>query len=119
MKIIVYYILLLVFVALLTGYILQPHSSPMSMKQMVSISLLLGVYVVGMSLAGEGKTADEREVQHRYIANRMALLAGTIVISAGVLVELFTHHLDPWLLAGLIAINLVKIVSLIYSNYKN
>ena len=90
------------------------------MSQMVTVSALLGVYVVGMSLAGEGKATDEREVAHRYVANRWALVAGTIVLSVGVLGQLFVlHHLDYWLLGGLMAINLTKILSLIYSTHNN
>ena len=122
MKIIIYYLLLLVFIALLAGFILQGHAAgapQMSMQTMLSVSLLLGLYVVGMSLVGEGKTVDERELAHRYVSNRGGLIAGTIVLSLGVLYQLFTHQLDPWLLAGLIGINLVKIVTLIYTNYKN
>lgn len=118
MKIIVYYLVLLVLIALITGFLLQGDSGSMSMEQMISVSLFLGMYVVAMSLIGEGRPADERDLQHRYTSNRLALIAGTIVLSAGVLVQLFNHSLDYWLLAGLIAINLVKIGSLIYSNYR-
>jgi len=119
MKIIIYYLLLLVFIALLAGFLLQPHPAGMSMSTMVSVSVLLGIYVVAMSLVGEGKTQDEREVAHRYLSNRAGLMAGSVILSVGILYQLFTHNLDYWLLAGLIAINLVKTISLIYSNYKN
>jgi hypothetical protein len=119
MKIVVYYLLLLIMIALITGFLLQDRQDSMSMEQMISVSVLLGIYTVAMSLVGEGKTADERALQHRYTSNRLGLLAGTVVLSVGVLVELFTHTLDYWLLAGLIMINLVKIISLIYLNYKN
>ena len=117
MKIIIYYLLLLVFIALFAGFLIQNRSSEMSMQEMLSASLLLSVYVVAMSLVGEGKAVDERDLHHRYFANRSALVAGTIVISVGVLYQLFTHQLDYWLLAGLIIINLVKTVSLIYANF--
>lgn len=119
MKMIVYYLVLLILLALITGFLLQGSPDSMSMEQMITVSVLLGFYVVAMSLVGEGRMADEREQQHRYISNRLALMAGTAVLSAGILVQLFTHSLDHWLLAGLIAINLVKIISLIYSNYKH
>jgi hypothetical protein len=117
MKIIVYYLILLVFIALLTGWLVQ--ADDMSMPTILSISVLLGIYVVCMSLVGEGKGVDEREEAHRYRANRVAHVAGTIVLSAGVLYQLFTHNLDYWLLAALVGINLSKIISLIYSNYKH
>jgi high-affinity Fe2+/Pb2+ permease len=119
MKNIIYYLVLLIFIALLTGFLVQPHPNGMSMAQMFSVSALLALYVVAMSFVGEGKAFDEREVSHRYSANRSGLVAGTVVLSIGVLYQLFTHKTDYWLLAGLIAINLVKIVSLIYSNHKN
>jgi putative flippase GtrA len=85
---------------------------------MLSVSALLVLYVVGMSLAGEGKTEDEREQMHRWYANRAALIAGTIILSVAILYQLFTHNLDYWLLVALIGINLTKIVSLIFLNYK-
>jgi uncharacterized membrane protein YfcA len=119
MKIILYYLVLLVFIALLGGFLLQADADNMSMQQIISVTLLMALYVVFMSLVGEGKSADERESQHRYLANRMALIAGSAILSVGILYQLYTHQLDYWLLAGLIGINLVKIVSLIYSNYKH
>jgi|SRR5579872_1763300 len=120
MKKIIYSLILLILIALLTGFLIQahPNSGAMSTPQMISVSVLLGIYVVAISLVGEGKAIDEREALHRYFSNRSALIAGTIVLSLGVLYQLFTHHLDYWLLAGLIAINLVKIVALIYSEHR-
>ena|SRR3989344_3789448 len=118
MKIIVYYLLLLVFIALLTGFLIQGQGDSMSMQKMLSISVLLAAYAVVISLVGEGQTEDERASHHRYLSNRAALVAGTIFLSVGILYQLFTHSLDYWLLAGLIAINLAKIISLIYSSYK-
>ena len=118
MKIITYYLLLLIFIALLAGYLIQGQANTMNMNQMLSVSLLLSLYAVLMSLAGEGKTIDERETQHRYISNRAGLIAGTVILSIGTLYQLFHHNLDYWLLAALITINLVKIMSLIYTHYK-
>lgn len=120
MKIIVYYLSLLVFIAVVAGYLLsQSTTSPMGMKEMLGVSAALGIYVVAMSLVGEGRSEDERETQHRYISNRAALICGTIVFSLGIIYQLFVlHRLDPWLLIGLIAMNLTKIISLIYLSYK-
>ncbi len=119
MKIIIYYLLLLVFIAVFGGFVISHNGGDMSMQQMVSVSALLVLYVIGMSLAGEGKTVDERESAHRYFSNRAALVAGTITLSLGILYELFiSHQLDYWLLGALIVINLTKIVSLIYLNYQ-
>lgn len=89
------------------------------MATAISISSLIAIYAVLMSLVGEGKAVDERESAHRYASNRLALVAGTIILSGGVLYQLFTHNLDYWLLTALIGINLVKIISLVYSDYRN
>lgn len=118
MKNIIYYLILLVFIALLAGYLIMGNPASMAMQQMIWISAGLILYVIAMSLVGEGKTIDERASFHRYIANRAALIAGTVVLSVGILFQLFTHHLDYWLLAGLIIINLTKIISLIFLEQK-
>jgi hypothetical protein len=121
MKLIFYYLSLLLFLAIVTGYLISQTQTTdaMAMGTMVGISLALGLYVVAMSLVGEGPPEDERETHHRMLANRAALISGTIVLSLGVLYQLFiSHQLDYWLLLALMGINLSKIVSLIYLNYR-
>jgi len=118
MRIIACYLALMVLIGLITGFLTQGDADSMSMPQMISVSVLLGMFVVAISLVGEGKAADERDMQHRYTSNRLALMAGTAVLSAGVLVQVFTHTLDYWLLAGLVTTNLVRIASLIYSSHR-
>lgn len=122
MKIILYYLFLLVAIALIAGFILSQSTAgtmSMSMTQALSLSGLLALYTVAMSLVGEGKLEDERDQQHRYIANRAGLIAGTTILALGVIFQLFvTHTIDYWLLTGLIVINLTKIISLIWLNYK-
>jgi hypothetical protein len=118
MKNILYYISLLILIALLTGFLLSGQSTGMSMSQMVSVSAFLVLYTIALSLVGEGHTLDERQILHRNLSNRAGLVAGTIILSIGVLYQLYTHHIDFWLLAGLIAINLTKIVGLIYLEMK-
>jgi hypothetical protein len=121
MKLIFYYLSLLLFLAIVTGYLISQTQTTdaMAMGTMLGISLALGLYVVAMSLVGEGPPEDERETHHRMLANRAALISGTIVLSLGVLYQLFiSHQLDYWLLLALMGINLSKIVSLIYLNYR-
>ena len=91
----------------------------MAMSQMLGVSAALVLYTVAMSLVGEGTVTDERDTHHRYVSNRAAMIAGTIVFSLGIIYQLFiSHNLDYWLLVGLIMMNLTKIVSLIYLGYK-
>ncbi|MBI3231633.1 MAG: hypothetical protein HYZ51_00950 [Candidatus Doudnabacteria bacterium] len=119
MKIIVYYLLLLVLIALTGGYLLSGDMRAMSMPQMLSVTAALVVYTILMSLIGETNNIDERDILHRNLANRAGLIAGNVVFSLGLIYQMFvTHELDWWLLAGLIAVNLTKIVSLIYLNYR-
>lgn len=118
MKHFLYYLGLLVFIALLTGYIVAGKPDAMSMGQITGISCALVLYVIAMSVIGEGKSVDERETNHRFTAARMGLIAGTVVLSIGILYQLFTHQLDYWLLAALLTINIAKIVSLVYLYYK-
>jgi hypothetical protein len=118
MKNIIYYLLLLVFIALVAGFLLFGQNNAMSMTQMVGVSAGLVLYTVAMSLVGEGKNLDEREILHRNLSNRAGLIAGLIVLSIGVIAQLFTHKVDYWLLFGLIVINLTKIISLIFLENK-
>ncbi len=119
MKLIFYYLSLLIFIAIVTGFSLSQNGDAMAMSEILGVSAALVIYTVAMSLVGEGKPTDERDQQHRYISNRIALIVGTAILSLGVLYQLFvTHNIDYWLLVGLIAINLSKIVSLIYLNYR-
>ncbi len=115
MKSIIYYLLLLVFMALLSGFLIFDRQPAMSMPQMLGVSAFLVLYTVAMSLVGETGNVDERDISHRNLANRAGLIAGLVVMSLGVLYQLFvSHRVDYWLLGGLILINLTKIVSLIY-----
>jgi hypothetical protein len=120
MKLITYYIFLLVFIALVTGYAFTGSMSgqAMSMPAVLGVSGLLVVYTALMSLVGEGRSEDERATAHRYFASRMALLAGTAVLSIGIIVQLLNNHLDYWSLTALMVINITKIISLVYADHK-
>lgn len=119
MKIIIYYLLLLVLIALLGGFLIIGRPDTMGMNQMLGVSAALILYTVAMSFVGEGTGLDERDVLHRNTSNRAGLLAGGVIFSLGIIYQLFfIHKLDWWLLIGLITINLTKTISLIYLNYK-
>lgn len=121
MKLILYYLSLLIFLAVVTGFLISQNQAEttMGMSTMLGIGMALGLYVIAMSLIGEGPQEDEREAYHRRMANRAAMIAGTVLLSIGVLYQLFVvHQLDYWLLIALMGINLSKIISLIYLNYR-
>lgn len=119
MRIIVYYLLLLILLGLIGGYSASAVHDSMSMTQIASIVGVLALYTIGISLVGEIKTGDERDVTHRHAASRHALIAGSAVLATGLLYDLlYNHHLNNWMLATLIIMNLTKIISLIWQNYK-
>jgi hypothetical protein len=119
MKTILYYLFLLIFIALLSGFLIFGQANTMSMPQMLGVSAFLVLYTVAMSLVGEVGVQDERGVLHRNLSNRAGLIAGLVILSLGVLYQMFiSHKIDYWLLAGLVIINLTKIVSLIYLENK-
>src|SRR5437868_4352526 len=119
MKNIIYYLLLLVFIALVGGFLITGRMDSMGMSQMVGVSAGLILYAIAMSFVGEGTNLDERGVLHKNLSNRAGLIAGTIIFSIGILYQMFIEHrIDYWLLAGLIVINLTKIISLIYLENK-
>lgn len=119
LKILVYYMLLLVLIGLIAVYLFFRPMDAMSMPTLISICTLLVLYSVFISLAGETKCEDEREVLHRNLSNRMATITSTLFISSGLIYQIFvTHHIDWWLLATIITINITKITGLIYFYYK-
>lgn len=120
MKTIIYYLLLLVFIALVTGALILGTPNAMGMRQMIGVSAALVLYSIAMSFVGEGKNQDERAVLHKNLSNRAGLIAGSVVFSLAILYQLFfKHSVDYWLLIGLIVINLTKIISLIYLENKH
>jgi hypothetical protein len=119
MKNILYYLFLLIFLVLLSGFLIFGRMDSMSMPQMLGVGAFLVLYTIAMSFVGEQPNADEREILHRHMSNRAGLIAGMVLFSLGILYQLFISHMvDYWLLMGLIAINLTKIVSLIYLENK-
>jgi hypothetical protein len=121
MKLIIYYLSLLVFLAVITGFLISQNRNfdNMGAPIIFSIIAVLIIYTLAMSLVGEGPIEDEREVSNRRQANRIALITAVAVLSIGVIVQfLVNHYLDYWLLIALMGINISKVISLIYLNYK-
>ena len=119
MRVILYYLSLLVFIVLFSAFLVTGQTGDMSMPQMVSVCVVLVIYTVIISVVGEGRSLDEREVLHRNLANRVGLIVGTVVLSVGVIYQLFVnHHLDYWMLLGLAVINFAKLITLIFLHHK-
>jgi hypothetical protein len=78
--------------------------------------LVIGMLAVGFVLFGilasfilREAAFDERDMVNRSLAGRNAFLIGAAVLMLGILIQGYTHTVDPWLVITLIAMILVKI----------
>ncbi|MBU1293064.1 hypothetical protein KJ819_03310 [Patescibacteria group bacterium] len=89
------------------------------MPDMIVICMLavtLGLFGVFSSFILREKVEDERDGLHRTLAGRNAFLVGSGVLTLGIVVQGYTHTVDPWLVIALIAMILVKIGTRIWSD---
>jgi cobalamin synthase len=62
------------------------------------------------------KIFDERDDLHRTLAGRNAFLAGSTLALLGIIIQGYTHQVDPWLVTTLILMIVVKISTRIWSD---
>ena len=89
------------------------------MPDVVVICLLavtLGLFGIFASFILRERVADEREGLHRTLACRNAFLAGSGVLTLAIVVQGYTHSVDPWLVIALVAMIIVKILTRIWSD---
>lgn len=100
--------------------LLNPFQMGMSSGLSMILTVLFALFVIMFIAFGwKEKPADEREAQHRNRAGRLGYLAGTGVLSMGVIIQSLEHTLDPWLIASLGLMVFAKLVSLIVSKVTN
>jgi hypothetical protein len=84
------------------------------MPDMVVLCMLaftLGIFGIYASFILREDMADERDSQHRTLAGRNAFLAGSGVLTLGIVYQGYIHTVDPWLVIALVVMVLVKIAS--------
>lgn len=69
---------------------------------------LLAIFVV------REKVQDERELVHRMHSGRVAFLAGSSLLTIGILYQAFEHDVDVWLVVVLVVMVLSKLFTRIY-----
>lgn len=82
------------------------------MPDMMVMALLagtLGLFGLFASCIMRERMGDERDAQHRTLAGRNAFLAGSGVLTLGIVIQGYSHSVDPWLVIALITMIIVKI----------
>lgn len=76
---------------------------------MLAVALVLfGIFA---SFILREKSVDERDEQHKSLAGRNAFLVGSGILMLGIVVQGYTHTVDPWLVVTLIGMVIVKIIT--------
>lgn len=104
----------IVTIALLVIAVLLLNPFHFWMPDVVVICMLaigLALFGVFASYILREQSVDEREAQHKSMAGRNAFLAGSAVIMLGIVVQGYTHNVDPWLVVALVVMIIVKIVT--------
>lgn len=109
----------IVTVALIAVAVLLLNPFHLWMPDMMVMSMLaitLALFGIFASFILREGTIDERDDQHRALAGRNAFLAGSGVLTLGIVIQGYTHTVDPWLVATLIAMIIVKIGTRVWSD---
>jgi hypothetical protein len=85
----------------------------MLMFMLAAALALFGLFASFILREGSG---DEREGFHRTLAGRNAFLAGSAVLTLGIVVQGYSHAVDPWLVIVLVVMVSVKIITRVWSD---
>lgn len=86
------------------------------MMVMAMLAVALVLFGIFASFILREHIVDERDDVHRTLAGRNAFLAGSAVLMIGIVIQGYTHTVDPWLVITLIAMILVKITTRMWSD---
>src|SRR3989338_9954697 len=85
---------------------------------LMMIAGLIVVFALFASFIWRETAKDERETLHRFMAGRIAYLAGAGGLVVAIIAESLQHDLDPWLVGILCIMIFAKIIGLIYGQTK-
>lgn len=83
---------------------------------MCLLAITLGLFGIFASFVLGEKIIDERDRQHRTIAGRNAFLAGSGILTIAIVIQGYTHTVDPLLVTTLTVMIVVKIGTRIWSD---
>lgn len=110
-------IIVTVFLIIIAVLLLNPfHFWMPDMMMIVILCIALIVFGFFTSFVLHEVSEDEREEQHRGLAGRNAYLVGSAVLMAGIVIQGYSHDVDPWLVIALIAMVVVKVGTRIWSD---
>lgn len=85
----------------------------MVMGMLVALLVLFGIFA---SFILKEKVYDERDDVNRSLAGRNAFLGGSTVLMLGIVIQGYSHKVDPWLIIALIVMIIVKISTRLWSD---
>ncbi len=86
------------------------------MMVMVMLAVALVIFGIFASFILRERSVDERDDQHKSLAGRNAFLAGSGILMLGIVIQGYTHAVDPWLVVCFITMIVVKIGTRIWSD---
>ena len=86
------------------------------MMVMCMLAIALALFGIFASFILREGSVDEREDQHKSFAGRNAFLAGSGILTLGIVVQGYAHAVDPWLVIALIVMVVTKIGSRMWSD---
>lgn len=86
---------------------------------MLMVFILVVVFTVFAVFIWREHARDEREMLHSMFAGRIAFLAGSAILTGGIIYQGLKHEVDIWLVIAVGAMILGKITGLVYSRLKN
>lgn len=86
------------------------------MMVMCMLAIAIALFSMFASFIFREKPVDERDTAHRALAGRNAFLAGSSILMIGIVIQGYSHSVDPWLVITLIVMILSKISTRIWSD---
>ena len=80
------------------------------------LAITLGIFGIFASFVLREKITDERDVLHRTLAGRNAFLVGSGLLTLAIVVQGYSHSVDPWLVVTLIVMIITKILTRVWSD---
>ena len=102
---------------IITILLLNPlHFWMPNVMVMLMLALALILFGIFATFILRERIFDERDDIHRTLAGRNAFLVGATVLMLGIIIQGYTHVIDPWLVIALILMIIVKIITRMWTD---